>query len=79
MASWFEDAGGTACGTHFARGVANLSLPCGTRVELCYSGCEIATVEDRGPYVEGRLFDLNPGAKEGIGCSDLCELRWRVR
>ena len=78
VASWYDDAGGTACGTHYPIGVANKELPCGTRVLLCHAGCEVAVVEDRGPFVAGRLFDLNPGAKEAIACSDICTVKWQV-
>jgi rare lipoprotein A (peptidoglycan hydrolase) len=78
VASWYQDEGGTACGTHYQQGVANKTLPCGTRVQLCHAGCEVAVVEDRGPFVEGREFDLNPGAKAAIACSDICSVRWRV-
>jgi len=79
LASWYDDAGGTACGTHYALGVAHKTLACGTRVELCHDGCEVAVVEDRGPFIAGREFDLNPGAKSAIGCSDLCAVRWRLK
>src|SRR5205809_3170499 len=53
LASWFDDSGGTACGTHFSRGVAHKELPCGTRLRICYSRCETAYVEDRGPFIAG--------------------------
>lgn len=80
LASWYDDAEGTACGTHYPLGVANKTLPCGTRVRLCHGGaCETVVVEDRGPFIAGRTFDLNPGAKAGIGCSDLCTVRWHLR
>lgn len=78
IASWFDDAGSTACGTHYALGVANKELACGTRVEFCVSSCAVATVEDRGPYVEGRMWDLNAGLKAAIGASDLGPVRFRV-
>jgi rare lipoprotein A len=60
VASWYEDYGTTACGYHAGYGVANRTLPCGTRVRLRYGGHSVtATVDDRGPYVYGRDFDLN--------------------
>jgi rare lipoprotein A len=60
VASWYDDAGNTACGFHATYGVANKTLPCGTKVTLSYGGHTIvATVDDRGPYVYGRTFDLN--------------------
>jgi rare lipoprotein A len=78
IASWYEDEGATACGMHATLGVANLSLPCGTRLRICHAGCETATVDDRGPYVKGRVLDLDAAAKAAIGCSDLCSVAYRV-
>lgn len=78
IASWYEDGGSTACGTHYTLGVANKEMRCGTRVEICAARCATATVDDRGPYVEGRLFDLNANLKATIGASDLGPVRWRV-
>ena len=58
--------------------MANRELPCGTRVRICHDGCEVATVDDRGPFVYGRLWDLDPAAKTAVDCSDLCLVRWAV-
>lgn len=78
-ASWFDDHEGTACGTHYALGFAHLpGMACGTRVEFCAARCAVGTMEDHGPYVAGREFDLNAGLKEAIGASDLGPLRFRV-
>jgi rare lipoprotein A (peptidoglycan hydrolase) len=74
VASWYYDQGETACGFHARYGIANLTLPCGTPVRLCFDGCVTATVQDRGPYITGRLFDLNPNTREAIGCTGLCGL-----
>lgn len=78
VASWYEDGGSTACGTHATLGVANKTLPCGTRVRICHEGCEVATVDDRGPFVAGREWDLNAAAKAAISCPDLCDVRASV-
>jgi hypothetical protein len=78
IASWFDDSGGTACGTHYALGVANKELACGTRVELCANRCATVVVEDRGPFIAGRTWDLNPGAKTALGCGDICAVSARV-
>jgi hypothetical protein len=60
LASWYSDGGSTACGFHAKYGVANTSLPCGTKVTFRYGGRTVtATVDDRGPYVGGREWDLN--------------------
>jgi rare lipoprotein A (peptidoglycan hydrolase) len=59
-ASWYYDGGNTACGFHALDGVANKTLPCGTKVVLRYNGRSVtATVDDRGPFVAGRDWDLN--------------------
>ena len=68
IASWYYDAGNTACGFHATYGVANRTLPCGTKVTLSYGGrTVVATVDDRGPYVYGRSFDLNQNTARYLG------------
>lgn len=48
-------------------GVANKTLPCGTRVRLRYRGHNvIAPVIDRGPYVGGRTYDLTAATKDRL-------------
>lgn len=60
VASWYNDAGTTGCGFHATYGVANRTLPCGTKVQIRFGGRTVtATVDDRGPYVGGRNWDLN--------------------
>jgi hypothetical protein len=67
-ASWYEDGGHTACGFHAHYGVANRTLPCGTKVALRYNGRSVtATVDDRGPYVGGRDWDLNQNTAAALG------------
>jgi rare lipoprotein A len=68
VASWYYDAGSTACGFHAGLGVANVSLPCGTRVRFRYGGRQVtAVVDDRGPYVGGRQWDLNQNTAAALG------------
>jgi hypothetical protein len=68
VASWYDDAGSTACGYHAGMGVANKSLPCGTKVTFHYGGRTVtATVDDRGPYVGGRTWDLNQNTAGALG------------
>ncbi|HLY48049.1 MAG TPA: septal ring lytic transglycosylase RlpA family protein [Solirubrobacteraceae bacterium] len=68
VASWYYDGGTTACGFHAQYGVANLSLPCGARVQLSYGGRTVtAVVDDRGPYVGGREWDLNQNTAAALG------------
>jgi rare lipoprotein A len=68
LASWYNDAGNTACGYHASLGVANRTLPCGTKVRFYYGGRTVmATVDDRGPYVGGRNWDLNQNTAAALG------------
>lgn len=49
-------------------GVANKSLPCGTKLTVRYGNTEVETeVIDRGPYVGGREFDLTVALKSKLG------------
>jgi len=73
-ASWYGPGlwgNGVACGGTLmpgTLGVANKTLPCGTKVKLRYHGHEITVpVIDRGPYVAGREFDLTYAVKEKLG------------
>jgi rare lipoprotein A len=68
VVSWYDDAGSTACGFHAGDGVASRTLPCGTRVHFLRGGRSVtATVDDRGPYVGGREFDLNQNTAGALG------------
>jgi hypothetical protein len=68
VASWYYDAGNTACGFHATYGIANKTLPCGSKVTLAYGGrTVVATVDDRGPYVYGRSFDLDQNTARYLG------------
>jgi rare lipoprotein A len=68
IASWYYDADGTACGFHARYGVANRDLPCGTQVTFRNGGSEVtATVDDRGPFVAGRTWDLSQSTAGALG------------
>ena len=70
VASWYDDAGSTACGFHAYYGVANKVLPCGTKVTFRYNGRTVtATVQDRGPYIPGREWDLNQNLAAALSFS----------
>lgn len=69
-ASWYDDSGSTACGFHARYGVANLTLPCGTRVRFIKGRRTVeAVVDDRGPYVGGRRWDLDQSTAAALGFS----------
>jgi hypothetical protein len=79
VASWYQDGGTTACGFHAYYGVANVSLPCGTRVTFLYHGHRVtATVDDRGPYVGGRTWDLNQNTAGALGFGGVANV-WASR
>ena len=60
-----------ACGgtlTPSKLGVANKTLPCGTKVTLRFHGRAVTvSVIDRGPYVGGRVYDLTSATKSKLG------------
>ena len=67
--------GALACGGSLSPGtlgVANKTLPCGTKVTLRYHGRSVTVrVIDRGPYVAGRDYDLTAATKQRLGFPDL--------
>ncbi len=72
FASWYDDAGATACGFHAYFGVANRVLPCGTEVTFDNGGRTVtAVVDDRGPFVDGREWDLNQNTAAALGFGGL--------
>jgi rare lipoprotein A len=77
-ASWYGGGGSLACGgwlTSATMGVANRTLPCGTMITLRYDGRTVRVpVVDRGPYVEGREFDLTEATKDALGFAGVGEV-----
>lgn len=72
-ASWYGPGlygNKTACGRTLrpkTLGVAHKTLPCGTRVKFRHHGHVIVTrVIDRGPYIDGRAWDLTEAASEAL-------------
>lgn len=59
--------------------VAHRSMAFGTRIEFSYKGktC-IAVVQDRGPYISGRTFDLGPGTAKTLGFSGVGTVSYRI-
>ena len=82
LASWYAEHGTGACGVGDVQTgyrFASLFLRCGTRITFRHAGRTVtATMSDHGPYVSGRLFDLNGSLKAALACSDLCWLQWRL-
>jgi rare lipoprotein A len=47
---------------------AHRSLPFGTKLRVTHGGSSvIVTINDRGPFVRGRVLDLSTGAARAIG------------
>jgi rare lipoprotein A len=76
LASWYGEpyhGRATASGTRYdmwGMTAAHRTLPFGTRVHVVNldNGRETdVTINDRGPFVEGRILDLSRGAAEALG------------
>ena len=73
MASFYGNESGskTASGQRFnqnAMTAAHRSLPFGTKLRVNYRGQSVVvTVNDRGPFIKGRVLDLSTGAARAIG------------
>jgi rare lipoprotein A len=73
MASYYGNESGskTASGARFnqnAMTCAHRSLPFGTKLRVSHGGRSVVvTVNDRGPFVRGRVLDLSTGAARAVG------------
>jgi rare lipoprotein A len=73
VASYYGNESGshTASGQRFnqnAMTCAHRSLPFGTRLRVTHGDRSVVvTVNDRGPFVRGRVLDLSTGAARAIG------------
>jgi rare lipoprotein A len=73
MASFYGSESGsrTASGQRFNQGAmtaAHRSLPFGTKLRVTHAGRSVVvTINDRGPFIRGRVLDLSKGAASAIG------------
>ena len=73
MASFYGNESGskTASGQRFnqnAMTCAHRSLPFGTKLRVTHGGQSVVvTVNDRGPFVHGRVLDLSTAAARAVG------------
>src|ERR1700704_2027472 len=73
MASFYGNESGskTASGQRFnqsAMTAAHRSLPFGTKLKVTHGGRSVVvTINDRGPFIRGRVLDLSTGAARAIG------------
>jgi rare lipoprotein A len=72
-ASYYGNESGsrTASGQRFnqnAMTAAHRTLPFGTKLKVTHGGRSVVvTVNDRGPFIRGRVLDLSKGAARAIG------------
>ena len=60
---------------------AHRTLPFGTKVKvtnLTTGRSVIVRINDRGPYIKGRIIDLTPAGAEAIGFSGLARVQLEV-
>ena len=66
-----ESGSRTASGQRFnqnAMTAAHRSLPFGTKLRVTHRGQSVVvTINDRGPFIKGRVLDLSTGAARAIG------------
>jgi len=73
IASYYGNEAGsrTASGQRFnqnAMTCAHRSLPFGTRLRVTHAGRSVVvTVNDRGPFIRGRVLDLSTAAARAVG------------
>jgi rare lipoprotein A len=72
VASYYGAESGTrtASGARFHPNgltAAHKTLPFGTRLRVCLTGCVVVVVTDRGPFIAGRQLDLSEGAARRVG------------
>jgi rare lipoprotein A len=73
MASFYGNESGskTASGQRFNQNdltAAHRSLPFGTKLRVTHGGRSVVvTINDRGPFIRGRVLDLSTGAARAIG------------
>lgn len=83
LASVYSDSR-TASGEHMNAGAmtaAHRTLPFGTRVAVLnnHTGRSVVVrINDRGPFVGGRVTDLSPAAAHAIGVNGLAPVSLRV-
>jgi rare lipoprotein A len=77
VASYYWEDQMTATGEHFnkrAMTAAHKTLPFGTRVRVTRADngdSVVVRINDRGPYIGGRIIDLSERAAENLGMTDI--------
>jgi rare lipoprotein A len=80
VASWYELGKRTASGEAFnpdGLTAAHRTLPFGSRLKVFYPRTNrlvVVRVNDRGPFVKGRILDLSRGAARALGIKGIARV-----
>jgi rare lipoprotein A len=80
IASTYSSGSQTANGEryiHTGVSAAHKTLPFGTVVDVCNKrskNCILVRINDRGPFIDGRIIDLSTGAKRLFGMDGLASV-----
>ena len=83
-ASWYKHGKRTANGEAFNPSgltAAHRSLPFGTRVRVVNKNngrAVVVRINDRGPFVGGRIIDLSRGAAQSIGVAGVASVALQI-
>ena len=82
LASWYNEGHTTANGERFdPKGLtaAHRTLPFGTKVRVTHKGRSvIVRINDRGPFVPGRIIDLSEAAARQLGITGVAKVTLEV-
>jgi rare lipoprotein A len=83
VASHYDTPQKVACGGRLnvrALTAAHKTLPCGTRVTVTNKRngrSVVVRINDRGPYIRGRIIDLTPAGAQALGFKGLASVAIR--
>lgn len=82
VASWYQEGRLTANGERFNPNLltaAHKTLPFGTIVKVVYKGKSVTVrINDRGPFIKGRVLDLSRAAARQINCKGVCKVEYFI-
>lgn len=82
IASWYSEGHTTANGERFnpqALTAAHRTLPFNTRVRVTHKGRSVVVrINDRGPFVKGRIIDLSKEAARRLGIRGVARVTLEV-
>jgi rare lipoprotein A len=71
----------TASGKIFnqnAMTAAHKTLKFGTKIKLTHKGKSvIVTINDRGPFIKNRTFDISKAAAKRLNCTGVCRMQYQ--